>query len=110
MSNQAESIKVVDNNEVKVDGNVQEVYIKALGTGVYDNPEITVKKNIPVRLHFTAEQQAGCGKMLVMRNFGVKLVSANGEEKTAVFTPSSEGVYEYSCAMRMFRGSMKVIS
>jgi len=84
---------------------VQEVYVKALNSGLYDRPELRVKAGAPVRLHFSAEGYAGCGKVFVMRDFGVTLISRNGEEQVAEFTPSL-GKYEYACSMRMFRGTL----
>ncbi len=91
-------------------GEVQEVYVKALSTGVYDKQQITVKKGIPVRFHFSAEQGAGCGKVLVIRKFNVQLLSRNGEESFAEFTPTETGSFEYSCSMRMFRGTLNVVA
>ncbi len=93
---------------VPVSGEVQEVYLKALNTGLYDKQEIRVKKGIPVVLHFSAEAQSGCGKQLFVPEFGVRLVSAKGEEATATFTPSKAGVFAYRCGMNMFRGKMVV--
>ncbi|OIO24752.1 hypothetical protein AUJ14_05590 [Candidatus Micrarchaeota archaeon CG1_02_55_22] len=84
---------------------VQEVYVKALNTGRYDNEELRVTAGQPVRLHFSAEDYAGCGKVLIMRDFGVTLISRNGEDQVAEFTPSP-GRYEYACSMRMFRGML----
>ena len=87
---------------------VQDVYVRALGTGTYDKEQVTVKKGIPVRFHFTAENGAGCGRVLVMPAFNVKLISSNGQEAVAEFTPTEAGTYEYSCTMRMFRGTLVV--
>ncbi|MEK6982120.1 MAG: cupredoxin domain-containing protein [Candidatus Micrarchaeota archaeon] len=87
---------------------VQDVYLKALGTGLYDKKELTVKKGVLVRLHFTAEPDSACGRALILRNFGVNLLSKNGDEAIAEFTPEKEGVYEYSCPMGMFRGKLIV--
>lgn len=81
-------------------GGAQEVYLKATGSG-YDKSEITVKKGIPVRLHFTA-QNAGCGSYLVIYGLDVKVLSRNGEEAVVEFTPEQEGTYQYSCGMRMY--------
>ena len=89
-------------------GEIQDVYIRALSSGGYDKSQVSVKLGSPVRLHFSADSGAGCGKILVMRNFGVQLISRNGEEQIAQFTPSKEGVFEYSCSMRMFVGQMQV--
>jgi len=87
-------------------GQVQDVYIRALGGVSYDKPYVAVKANEPVRLHFSADSNAGCGKVLIMRDFGVSLVSSNGEEQVAEFTPSP-GRYTYSCSMGMFRGVLE---
>ncbi|MEK6923844.1 MAG: hypothetical protein AABW54_01230 [Candidatus Micrarchaeota archaeon] len=82
---------------------VQDVYVTALPSGVYDNPVTRVKAGVPVRLHFTAKPGAGCGSVLVMRDFGVTLISRGGKEQVAEFTPPA-GRFEYACSMRMFRG------
>ncbi|OIO20736.1 hypothetical protein AUJ17_05315 [Candidatus Micrarchaeota archaeon CG1_02_47_40] len=89
-------------------GSVQDVYIKALGSGRYDKGEVRVKAGVPVRFHFSAEQNSGCGKLVVMEEFGVRLVSYNGEETVAQFTPTQKGIYEYHCGMHMFVGRMIV--
>ncbi len=81
-------------------GGVQDVYLKATAQG-YDKSEITVKKGIPVRLHFTAIN-AGCGAQLVIYGTDVRVISRNGQEAVVEFTPDKEGTYEYNCGMRMF--------
>ena len=87
---------------------VQDVYVKALSTGTYDKTEVAVQKGVPVRFHFSAESGAGCGRVLVMEEFGVSLVSRNGGEQVAEFTPQDAGTYEYHCGMHMFVGRMVV--
>ncbi|MDP2718165.1 MAG: cupredoxin domain-containing protein, partial [Candidatus Micrarchaeota archaeon] len=88
-------------------GAVQDVFIRALPTGFYDQLEVTVKKGVPVRFHFTAEPGSGCGAQLIMDAFGVNLVS-RGQETVAEFTPTRAGTYPYHCSMNMFRGKMVV--
>jgi hypothetical protein len=85
---------------------VQDIYLRALDAGVYDKPTVKVRANEPVRVHFSADPRAGCGRAFIMRDFGVQLVSRNGEEQVAEFTPKP-GKYEYSCSMRMFRGVLE---
>ncbi len=89
-------------------GGVQDIYVTALATGAYDNSYIRVQANRPVRLHFRAAPGSGCGDVLVMRDFGVQLVSSGGSEQVAEFTPGP-GKYEYSCQMRMFRGVLEAV-
>ncbi len=86
---------------------VQDVYLTLSG-GRYDKDQITVKKGIPVRLHFTAIN-AGCGSQLVLYGLNVRVVSRN-QEATVEFTPQQEGTYEYNCGMRMFKGGRFVVT
>ncbi len=79
---------------------VQDVYLTVTASG-YDKDEITVKKGVPVRLHFTAIN-AGCGSTLVISGLGVRATSRNGQESVVEFTPTEEKTYQYSCPMRMF--------
>ncbi|VVC03173.1 Cupredoxin-like domain protein [Candidatus Burarchaeum australiense] len=84
---------------------VQDVYVRALGGanfGTYDKSELVVKKGVPVRLHFSADADAGCGKTLVVSGLNVRLSSPSGSEVVAEFTPQEAGTYEYSCSMHMF--------
>ncbi len=87
---------------------VQDIYIKALSTGGYDHPQVSVRKGIPVRLHFSADSGAGCGRAFYLDGFNVRLVSNGGEEQVAEFTPDQAGTFAYHCGMWMFRGSMVV--
>ena len=84
---------------------VQVVRIRALDTGFYDRQEVRVKAGVPVRLEFSADAGAGCGKMLLMPDFNVRLSSQNGETQAAEFTPA-KGSYAYHCSMNMFRGRL----
>ncbi|MFH0885375.1 MAG: cupredoxin domain-containing protein [Candidatus Micrarchaeota archaeon] len=87
----------------------QDIYIKALSNGAYDKQEITVKVGVPVRLHFTADPNAGCGRQLVIYGLNVKALSRNGEENVVEFTPSQEGTYEYNCGRRMWQPGKLVV-
>jgi hypothetical protein len=84
------------------DAGIQDIYIRALSNGNYDKSEITVKKGIPVRLHFTADPNAGCGRQIVLYGLNVKATSKNGQEQVVEFTPLESGTYDYSCGMRMW--------
>ncbi|VVB66338.1 Cupredoxin-like domain protein [Candidatus Gugararchaeum adminiculabundum] len=80
----------------------QDIYIRALANGQYDNMQVTVKKGTPVRLHFTADPSAGCGRYFKIYGLGVDARSNSGEEQVVEFTPTAEGTYDYSCGMRMW--------
>lgn len=93
--------KIDTGDQIQNISNVQDIYIKALASFEYDVTEITVKKGIPVRLHFTADPSVGCGRQMVIYGLDVSTTSRQGEESIVEFTPEKEGVYEYSCGMRM---------
>ncbi len=89
-------------------GNAQKVSIRALNTGFYDKLEVRIKAGAPVELSFSADPDSGCGRELLIPEFGVDLLSKNGETKTATFMPQKAGTYGYFCGMRMFNGKLIV--
>ncbi len=95
--------------EVPAGVQMQEVSVRATSAGTYDKPYVSVKKGVPVKFNFSADSSSGCGRELLMRDFGVDLLSRNGETVSATFLPQKEGKYEFSCSMRMFRGTLEVV-
>ncbi|MBI2079715.1 cupredoxin domain-containing protein [Candidatus Micrarchaeota archaeon] len=90
---------------VIVGGEAQKITIKALNTGYYDPQTITVKKGQPVELAFFADKGSGCGSVMFINEFNVRL--KNGEKAT--FTPTQAGEYIYHCSMYMFAGKLLVV-
>ncbi len=90
-------------------GAAQDIYIRALSNGAYDKQEITVKAGVPVRLHFTADPNAGCGRQLVIYGLNVKALSRNGEEDVVDFNPAQAGTFEYNCGMRMWQPGRLIV-
>ncbi len=91
-------------------GGIQDIYIRALSSGTYDKSQIQVNKGVPVRLHFSADPNVGCGRQLIIYGMNVKALSRNGEENIVSFTPDKAGTFEYNCGMRMFRGGRLVVA
>lgn len=90
--------------------NAQDVYIRALSDGKYDNGEIDVRKGSLVRLHFSADPNAGCGRQMVIYGLNIRAASQNGEEDVVEFIPQQEGTYEISCGMRMWGPGKLVVT
>jgi len=86
-----------------------DIYIKALNSFSYDPQQVTVKKGQPVKIHFTAEPNVGCGRQLVIYGLNLNAVSKNGEEQVIEFTPQKEGTFEYNCGMRMMQPGKLVV-
>ncbi len=87
---------------------LQDVYIRALANGKYDKPQVVVERGKPVRLHFTADRNAGCGRMFVLEEFNITLIANGDEESVAEFTPEKPGEYAYHCGMWMWKGKLIV--
>ncbi|MFA6489401.1 MAG: cupredoxin domain-containing protein [Candidatus Micrarchaeia archaeon] len=99
-----ESIPINAGEQVQAGAQVQEVAVRALASGGYDNPTVNVKAGLPVKFDFSADPRSGCGRQLIIDNVGVNLVSRNGETVSATFTPKTAGQYNFHCGMNMFRG------
>ena len=101
-----ESIPIATGSQAQPSsGQLQVVKVHASSSG-YDNPFPTVKAGEAVRLEFSADSSAGCGRQLILDGVGVpvNLVSRGGEVASATFTPPSPGQYRFHCGMNMFRG------
>lgn len=88
---------------------LQQISIHASPQG-YSPSSFSVKKGVPVKILFSADQYAGCGRQLIMQDFGVRVVAGAGETVPIEFTPTKEGVFPYRCSMNMFRGQMTVVA
>ncbi len=100
-----ETVPVTNGGGTPASGNAQEVSLHASAYG-YDKDTISVKAGQPVKFDFSADPGAGCGRQVIIDNFGVNLVSRNGETVSATFTPASPGEYSFHCGMNMFRGRL----
>ncbi len=86
---------------------VQEIKLHASTSG-YSISAFTVKKGVPVRILFSADQYAGCGKQLLIPDFGIRQLVQDNEEVPVEFTPNKEGAFPFRCSMNMYRGTMTV--
>lgn len=91
-----------------VDGK-QDVYLKATQYGTYSPSYLKVKKGIPVRIHYSADQGAGCGREVIFPSFNKQQLAPPTGEAIIEFTPTSTGSFPYYCPMRMFRGTIEVV-
>ncbi len=103
----AQSAVVTSSSDVRLVNGVQVVNVRGLSYG-YSVNSFQVKKGVPVRIMFSAEPTAGCGRQFIMQAFGINVVAPEGSEVPVEFTPDKEGVFNYRCSMNMFRGQMTV--
>ena len=91
------------------DGKKQEIYLKATQYGTYDPNYLVVKRGTPVRIHFSADGYAGCGRQVVFPEFNVKQLAPSKGEALIEFTPQRTGKFPFNCPMRMIRGTIEVV-
>lgn len=85
---------------------VQEVRI--IVKGGYSPSSITLARGIPARLVFAREEASRCSEELLIPTFGVRKALAAHAETVVEFTPTDEGIFGFSCGMRMLRGELVV--
>jgi plastocyanin domain-containing protein len=70
--------------------------------------EVTVKKDVPVRLEVTRQTDRTCATELVMKEKNIHLALPLHETVTATFTPDKAGSLRYACGMDMISGVIVV--
>lgn len=97
--------------EINEDG-VQE-FTLTITPGGYSPMRINVKKGIPVKLHFRALGEVGCGNTLILPIGGASAQSVTLEseqdEKIVEFTPQQAGAFTFFCGHYMYRGILTVV-
>ena len=97
--------------EINEDG-VQE-FTLTITPGGYSPIRINVKRDIPVKLHFRALGQVGCGNTLILPIGGASAQSVTLEseqdEKIIEFTPQQTGEFTFFCGHYMYRGILTIV-
>jgi hypothetical protein len=98
---------------VPLNGDGVQEFTLVVTPGGYDPLRFQVKAGVPVRMHFRAIGQVGCGNELIFpvdsqTSLESKLES-NQDTQTLEFTANEPGVYEFHCSHQMYRGLMTVV-
>ncbi len=91
-----------------IDGK-QDVFLKATKYGTYEPSILYVKKGIPVRIHYSADEYAGCGREVIFPEYKIRKLAPSQGETLIEFTPSKEGTFPFHCSMKMFNGIIEVM-
>lgn len=76
--------------------------------GAYQPAELHVRAGEPARLIFRREETAPCSERVVFPDYGISVMLPPFED-VAVDLPASEpGEHEFTCQMRMLRGTLIV--
>jgi sulfite exporter TauE/SafE/copper chaperone CopZ len=95
--------------QAAVNGEVQEVSMKATYAGPYEPNIINIKAGVPVRWKVDGTEAYGCAKILTIPSLGVRQALRPGENVIAFTPPSQPGRLAFMCSMGMFRGTFNVL-
>lgn len=76
--------------------------------GGYSPSTIRVTAGKPVRLAFDRQEASGCSAELLIPAFGIREKLPAFDTTVVEFTPQQPGEYEFTCGMKMLRGSIVV--
>ncbi len=92
-----------------IEDGVQEVDLRATSAGTYNYSTIVLQQGIPVRIHYTADPGAGCGREVIIPIAKARKFAPTQGEALIEFTPTQKGNFPFYCSMRMFRGTIEVV-
>ncbi len=99
----------IDNLPPIVNG-VQVLKMNASASGYTPN-YLRVRANVPVRWEITDTGTSGCTNAVISRNlFQGQINLVPGKTSYKEFTPTTPGVYRFSCWMGMVSGTLEVIA
>lgn len=74
----------------------------------YTPSRIVVQSGKPVRFQFNREEKNPCSEMVVFPDFQKSSMLPVGKKVSIDLPPMTEGTYEFTCQMGMYRGSIIV--
>ncbi|MHB8536139.1 MAG: cupredoxin domain-containing protein [Sulfuricaulis sp.] len=74
--------------------------------GVYTPARIEVPAGKPVTLRFLRQDPSPCAEKALFDSLGVSVDLPIGKPLDVVVTPPEAGEYEFTCQMRMYRGTL----
>lgn len=91
-----------------IEGRVQVMPIAVAGG--YEPADIRVRSGTRVRLLFDRRETSPCSEEVVLPDFGIQRLLPAGQTTAVEFLPEKPGVHEFTCGMRMLRGTITVES
>lgn len=76
--------------------------------GGYSPDVVRVRAGKPIRIAFVREETASCSERVVFPAFGRSTMLPYGERVLVELPPTPPGTYEFTCAMKLLRGTLVV--
>lgn len=97
-----------NSGDVKIVNGKQEVTIVATNSG-YKTSTKTIKKGVPVKLTITSKNVQSCARSFIIPSLKInKILPINGNE-VIEFTPTTNGMLNFSCGMGMYTGAFEIV-
>ena len=93
--------------KASLENGVQKIHITA--DKGYHPAHIQLQKGIPAEITFHRVTPSNCYKEILFEEEGILEPIAQDEEKVIRFTPQDLGEYEFSCGMKMQKGTYTVV-
>jgi plastocyanin domain-containing protein len=74
--------------------------------GVYTPARIEVPAGQPVTLRFVRKDPSPCAEKVLFDDLGISADLPLGKPVDVTMTPPRPGEYEFTCQMRMYRGTL----
>ncbi|WKZ25489.1 MAG: sulfite exporter TauE/SafE family protein [bacterium] len=97
----------IQNGEVKIVDGYQIVEITATNSGYKANTK-NLKAGIPVKLKISTKNVQSCARSFIIPSLGVNTLLPVSGEELIEFTPTEEGLLNFSCGMGMYTGSFNI--
>ena len=91
---------------IVIDGR-QEINI-TITPSVYTPNTIEARAGMPLHITFNANEDAGCGREVVIPDFSIKKIVPGGGSATVELNPLKPGRYPFRCSMDMMKGTIIV--
>lgn len=85
----------------------QEINV-SISSNAYTPNTIEAKTGMPLRITFNANEDAGCGREVVIPDYSIKKIVPGGGNASVDLNPLKTGRYPFSCSMDMMRGTIIV--
>ena len=76
--------------------------------GGYSPDVVRARAGKPIRIAFVREETASCSERVVFPAFGRSTMLPYGERVLVELPPTPPGTYEFTCAMKLLRGTLVV--
>lgn len=98
---------MAEKQKAVVENGVQKIRITA--EKGYSPKEFQLQKGIPAEITFRRVNPSGCYKEILFEDKGILEPLEVGVDKVISFTPTETGDFEFSCGMKMQKGSYTVV-